>query len=232
VLELGGSDPFIVLSSADLTRAMDAAVAARVINNGQSCIAAKRFIVVDESYERFLDGMIARMSALRMGDPNLESTELGPLATPAIRDEVAQQVDALLAAGAKLRLGGRIPEGAGNFYPATVIDSVSMAVPAARQEIFGPVALIFRARDAAHALELANDSEFGLGASVWTRDRDEARSLARELQVGSVFVNAIVASDPRFPFGGIKRSGYGRELGGYGLREFVNVKTVRCNFYE
>jgi succinate-semialdehyde dehydrogenase/glutarate-semialdehyde dehydrogenase len=165
-----------------------------------------------------------------MGDPSLESTELGPLATPAIRDEVAQQVSALVAAGARIRLGGTIPEGAGCFFPPTVIDGIPSTAAAARQEIFGPVALLFCARNAAHALELANDSDFGLGASVWTADREEAQSFARSLQVGSVFVNAIVASDPRFPFGGVKRSGYGRELGGYGLREFVNVKTVRCFF--
>ena len=230
VLELGGSDPFIVLASATLTRAIDAAVTARTLNNGQSCIAAKRFIVVDELYEQFMQVFVAKMGALRVGNPALETTDLGPLATRAMRDEVAQQVAALVAAGARVHLGGLIPPGPGNFYPATVLDSISTSAVSARDEVFGPVALVFRARDASHALELANDSDFGLGASVWTEDREQAREFARSLEVGSVFVNSIVASDPRFPFGGIKRSGYGRELGGYGLREFVNIKTVRCLF--
>jgi succinate-semialdehyde dehydrogenase / glutarate-semialdehyde dehydrogenase len=232
VLELGGSDAFVVLSSADLTRAIAAAVRARTVNSGQSCIAAKRFIVVDELYAQFTRGFVAAMQALRVGDPNEDATDIGPLATPSIREAVDRQVREILAGGGKLLLGGSPTNRAGNFYPATVLGDVSPSLPAAREEIFGPVALVLRAKDAAHALELANDSEFGLGASVWTTDRAEADWFSRELQVGCVFVNAMVSSDARFPFGGVKRSGYGRELGAYGLREFVNVKTVRRFFGE
>ncbi len=227
VLELGGSDPFIVLPSANLDRAIAAAVRARTINNGQSCIAAKRFIVTEPVYDAFLEGFVAGMQGLRMGDPKLETTELGPLATPAIRAEVAGQVRRLVEGGARLVLGGVVPQGPGNFYPATVLDGFDPALPVAGEEIFGPVALVLRARAPAHALQLANDTEFGLGASVWTSDRQEAERFERELRAGSVFVNSMVISDPRFPFGGVKASGYGRELGEYGLREFVNVKTVR-----
>ena len=227
VLELGGSDPFIVLASADLDTAVATAVKARVVNNGQSCIAAKRFIVEDAVYDRFVPTFVERMRALKVGDPMDAATDIGPLATRAIRDEVAAQVEASVAAGARLLLGGQVPEGLGNFYPPTVLDRVPADAPAARDEVFGPVAALFRARDAADAVALANASGFGLGASVWTRDRQQAVLFARELQTGSVFVNDMVASDPRFPFGGVKRSGYGRELGGWGLREFVNVKTVR-----
>jgi succinate-semialdehyde dehydrogenase/glutarate-semialdehyde dehydrogenase len=229
VLELGGSDPFIVLPSADLDAAVATAVKARVINNGQSCIAAKRFIVADAVYDRFAGRFVASMQALRVGDPMAPDTDVGPLATPAIRDGVADQVARSVAAGARLLAGGRALEGPGNFYPPTVLAEVPPAAPAASEEVFGPVAALFRARDADHALALANNTSFGLGASVWTRDRAEAERFARELEAGSVFVNSMVASDPRFPFGGIKRSGYGRELGVFGLREFVNVKTVRMS---
>lgn len=225
VLELGGSDPFIVLGSADLEQAVATAVKARVVNNGQSCIAAKRFIVVDAQYEAFASRFVEAMRALKVGDPAQEDTDLGPLATLAIRDEVAKQVDDSVAGGARLLLGGK--RGSGSFYPPTVLGDVPADVPAAREELFGPVAALFRVRDGAAALVVANSSRFGLGASVWTRDRNEALWFARELETGSVFVNDMVASDPRFPFGGVKLSGYGRELGPFGLREFVNVKTVR-----
>lgn len=227
VLELGGSDPFVVLDSADLDRAVATAVRARVVNNGQSCIAAKRFIVLNGQYEAFASRFVEAMRALKIGDPALDDTDIGPLATPAIRDEVAKQVDESVAKGARLLLGGKRPGGAGNFYPPTVLGDVPADAPAAREEVFGPVAALFRARDAEAALAIANGSPFGLGASVWTRDRNEALWFARELEVGSVFVNDLVASDPRFPFGGVKLSGYGRELGPFGLREFVNIKTVR-----
>jgi succinate-semialdehyde dehydrogenase/glutarate-semialdehyde dehydrogenase len=227
VLELGGSDPFLVLPSADLDRAVTTAVKARVINNGQSCIAAKRFVVAEAIYDRFAERFVAAMRALRVGDPMAADTDVGPLATPAIRDGVADQVARSIAAGARLLVGGRALDGPGNFYQPTVLADMPPAAPAATEEVFGPVAALFRARDADQALALANGTSFGLGASVWTRDRAEAERFARELEAGSVFVNGMVASDPRFPFGGVKRSGYGRELGIFGLREFVNVKTVR-----
>jgi len=226
VLELGGSDPFIVLASADLEHAVATAVKARVVNNGQSCIAAKRFIVLDAQYEAFAARFVEAMRALKVGDPARDDTDVGPLATPAIRDEVAKQVNDSVAKGARLLLGGERP-GSGSFYPPTVLGDVPPDAPAAREEVFGPVAALFRVRDADAALAVANSSPFGLGASVWTRDRNEALWFARELETGSVFVNDMVASDPRFPFGGVKLSGYGRELGPFGLREFVNVKTVR-----
>jgi succinate-semialdehyde dehydrogenase/glutarate-semialdehyde dehydrogenase len=230
VLELGGSDPFIVLASADVERAVATAVQARIVNNGQSCIAAKRFIVVDTVYDGFARELAGRMRALRLGDPMDEQTELGPLATEAIRSELSRQVAESVAAGARVLVGGEAREGQGLFFPPTVLVDVPARAPAAREELFGPVAALFRVADADEALARANDTTFGLGASVWTRDRTEAARFSAELAAGSIFVNDMVASDPRFPFGGIKRSGYGRELGVHGLREFVNVKTVRMNF--
>jgi succinate-semialdehyde dehydrogenase/glutarate-semialdehyde dehydrogenase len=227
VLELGGSDAFIVLASADLPRAVETAVKARMVNNGQSCIAAKRFIVVDAVYDRFVRDFAAAMGALRVGDPMKADTQLGPLALASIRDGVAEQVERSVAAGARLLVGGQRPKGPGYFYPATVLAEVPTDAAAAREEVFGPVAAVFRVAGIDEAIALANDSQFGLGAAAWTRDRVEADRLARELESGSVFINGMVASDQRFPFGGVKRSGYGRELGVYGLREFVNIKTVR-----
>jgi succinate-semialdehyde dehydrogenase/glutarate-semialdehyde dehydrogenase len=227
VLELGGSDPFIVLASADVELAASTAVKARIVNNGQSCIAAKRFIVVDAVYDRFATAFVERMRALRMGDPFDETTDVGPLATRGIRDALHRQVADSVAAGARLILGGTPDDGPGNFYPPTVLVEVPSKAPAAREELFGPVAALFRVPNIDAAIALANDTRFGLGASVWTRDRAEGLHCARDIQAGSVFVNAMVASDPRFPFGGVKQSGYGRELGSFGLREFVNVKTVR-----
>jgi len=227
VLELGGSDPFIVMPSADLDAAVKAAVSARTINNGQSCIAAKRFIVAepiaDEFTRRFIDGM----RALKVGDPMDERTDIGPLAMPTIRDDLHDQVQRSVAAGATLALGGKPRDGAGWFYEPTVLTDVPEHAPAFCEETFGPLAAIVRAKDTSDAIRLANATRFGLGASAWTRDSAEMERFAREVDAGSVFVNAIVASDPRFPFGGIKASGYGRELSAFGIREFVNIKTVR-----
>jgi len=227
VLELGGSDPFVVLASADVDRAVVVAVKARMVNSGQSCIAAKRFIVVDAVYERFAAAFVAALAVLKVGDPIDPATELGPLATGPLLETLADQVKRSVAAGARLLLGGERLEGPGHFYAATVLADVPPAAPAFGEELFGPVATLLRARDAAHALALANATPFGLGASVWTRDGAEADRFARDLEAGSVFVNDMVVSDARFPFGGVKASGYGRELGAFGLREFVNVKTVR-----
>ena len=227
VLELGGSDPFIVLASADVPTAAAAAVTARTVNNGQSCIAAKRFIVVERVAREFVARFVAGMGALVVGDPMNDATQLGPLATAAIRDELHQQVETTRARGATLLLGGTPRAGRGFFYEATVFTDVPLDTAAARDELFGPVAPVFVVRDADAALALANSTDFGLGASVWTRDADEAAQFTAGIEAGLVFVNAIVASDPRFPFGGVKRSGYGRELGVVGLREFVNIKTVR-----
>jgi len=227
VLELGGSDAFIVLATADLPRAVATAVKARIVNNGQSCIAAKRFIVADAVYDRFVRDFSSAMAALRIGDPAAPDTELGPLALASIRDGVADQVDRSVAAGARLLAGGQRLEGPGYFYPPTVLADVPTDAPAAREEVFGPVAAVFRVAGVDEAIALANASNFGLAAAAWTRDRAEADRLAHELEAGSVFINGMVASDQRFPFGGVKRSGYGRELGVFGLREFVNIKTVR-----
>jgi succinate-semialdehyde dehydrogenase / glutarate-semialdehyde dehydrogenase len=227
VLELGGSDPFLVLPSADLDRAVATAVKARIVNSGQSCIAAKRFIVADAIYDRFAERFVAAMEALAVGDPMDSRTEVGPLATPAILDEVATQVERSVAAGARLLTGGRRVPGPGNFYPPTVLADIPPTAPAACEEVFGPVAALFRVAGIDQAIELANGTHFGLGAAAWTRDPAEAERLARQLEAGSVFINGMVASDARFPFGGVKRSGYGRELARFGLREFVNIKTVR-----
>jgi succinate-semialdehyde dehydrogenase/glutarate-semialdehyde dehydrogenase len=227
VLELGGSDAFIVLASADLPRAVATAVKARVVNNGQSCIAAKRFIVADAIHDRFVRDFSAAMAALRLGDPTQPDTTLGPLALASIRDGVADQVDRSVAAGARLLAGGKRLDGPGFFYPPTVLAEVPPDAPAAVEEVFGPVAAVFRVAGVDQAIALANATTFGLGAAAWTSDRGEADRLAHELEAGSVFINSMVASDQRFPFGGVKRSGYGRELGVFGLREFVNIKTVR-----
>jgi len=226
VLELGGSDPFIVMPSADLDTAIRTAVIARTINNGQSCIAAKRFIVHEMVYDRFVDGFVAGLQRLVIGDPQEESTEIGPLATEAILKEVAGQVDRSVAAGARLLTGGERVPGPGNFYQPTALDEIPEGSPARVEEIFGPVASIFRVGGVDEAIELANETSFGLGSSVWTNDPDERDRFVSGIEAGQVFVNAMVASDPRLPFGGVKESGYGRELGVWGIREFVNIKTV------
>jgi succinate-semialdehyde dehydrogenase/glutarate-semialdehyde dehydrogenase len=227
VLELGGSDPFLVLASADIDRAVATAVKARIVNNGQSCIAAKRFIVVDAVYEQFAAAFTEAMAELVVGDPLAPETQVGPLATSSICAGIADQVARSIAAGARLLVGGRRADRHGYFYMPTVLADVPPTAAAATEEIFGPVAALFRVPDTRAAIALANASPFGLGASAWTRDRAEAVRLTLELEAGSVFINEMVASDPTLPFGGVKRSGHGRELGRFGLREFVNVKTVR-----
>jgi succinate-semialdehyde dehydrogenase/glutarate-semialdehyde dehydrogenase len=226
VLELGGSDAFIVMPSADFERAVSTGVKARTINSGQSCIAAKRFFIADEVYDNFVRQFVEKMRALKIGDPFDETTEIGPLATARILNGVHEQVQKSIAMGAKLLTGGNRVHGPGFFYEPTVLVDVPKESPAYREEVFGPVASIFRVRDAAEAIEAANDSTFGLGASAWTNDNNEQELFISELESGMVFINAMVASDPRLPFGGAKRSGFGRELGAHGIREFTNIKTV------
>jgi len=226
VLELGGSDPFIVMPSADFESALRTAIKARTINSGQSCIAAKRFLVADNIYDEFLQRFVEGMRGLKIGDPFDDTTEIGPLATEQILQGVHEQVQKSVAAGAKLLTGGNRIHGPGFFYEPTVLVDVPIDSPAYSEEVFGPVASFFRVRDAADAVEIANATSFGLGASAWTNDRTEQELFASELETGMVFVNAMVASDPRLPFGGVKRSGFGRELGAAGIREFVNTKTI------
>src|ERR1700737_2304161 len=226
VLELGGSDAFIVMPSADFERGVSTGVKARTINSGQSCIAAKRFFIADEVYDNFVRQFVEKMRALKIGDPFDETTEIGPLATARILNGVHDQVQKTIAAGANLLTGGTRIAGAGFFYEPTVLVDVPRRAPAYGEEVFGPVASVFRVRDSAEAIEIANDSSFGLGASAWTNDPAEQESFASELESGMVFINALVDSDPRLPFGGVKRSGFGRELGAHGIREFVNAKTV------
>jgi succinate-semialdehyde dehydrogenase/glutarate-semialdehyde dehydrogenase len=227
VLELGGSDPFLVLPSADMAAAVETAVRARIVNNGQSCIAAKRVIAVGAAYDRFAPRFVDAMHALVVGDPMSRETQVGPLATAAILETLADQVDRSVAAGARVLAGGMRLHGVGNYYAPTVLADVPPTAPAYHEELFGPVATLLHARDLEEGIAMANATSFGLGASAWTRDRTEVERLARDIEAGSVFINGMVASDPRFPFGGVKHSGYGRELGLHGLREFVNVKTVR-----
>jgi len=226
VLELGGSDPFIVMPSADLDEAVKIAIKARTINNGQSCIAAKRFIVADEIYEEFARRFVAGMCALKVGDPLDETIDIGPLATESICAELDEQVQRSIAAGARLLTGGAPLPRAGNYYAPTVLTDIPPHAPAYTEELFGPVALLFRVRSLDEAIELANATTFGLGASAWTRDERERARFIEEIEAGAVFINAMVASDPRLPFGGVKRSGYGRELSAFGIREFVNIKAV------
>jgi succinate-semialdehyde dehydrogenase/glutarate-semialdehyde dehydrogenase len=226
VLELGGSDPFIVLADADLEAAAEMAVRARNQNAGQSCIAAKRFIVVEMVAEEFELRFAEGVSRLRIGAPEQRETQIGPLARDDLRDAIEAQVRRSLEQGARVAVGGHRMEGKGYFYAPTVLTGVTTGMPVAREETFGPVAAVIRAGDTDEAIGIANDSQFGLGASLWTRDVERARGLAREVQAGSVFINGMVASDPRLPFGGIKRSGYGRELSEFGIREFVNIQTV------
>jgi succinate-semialdehyde dehydrogenase/glutarate-semialdehyde dehydrogenase len=226
VLELGGSDPFIVLPSADLGKAVHWAVAARTVNNGQSCIAAKRFIVHDAIAEAFERRFTAAMAALVVGDPMDERTQVGPLATEDQVRTVDGQVRESAAAGARVLTGGKRLPGPGWYYAPTVLADIPAGSPADEEEVFGPVALLHRARDLDHAVRIANGTQFGLGASAWTEDPDEQRILIERLASGMVYVNAMVASHPALPFGGVKQSGYGRELGALGIKEFVNAKTV------
>jgi succinate-semialdehyde dehydrogenase/glutarate-semialdehyde dehydrogenase len=227
VLELGGSDPYVVLADADLDQAVETCVQSRLINSGQSCIAAKRFIVVDAVREEFTRRFVARMQRARVGDPLEAGTEVGPQARRDLRDGLQEQVERSVAAGAQVLLGGSPPAGDGAFYPPTVLAEVTKGMAAFDEELFGPVAAIVPARDEKAAIKAANDGPYGLGAAVFTQDEARGRRIAATaLEAGSCFVNGLVKSDPRLPFGGIKSSGYGRELGGWGIREFVNVKTV------
>jgi succinate-semialdehyde dehydrogenase / glutarate-semialdehyde dehydrogenase len=226
VLELGGSDPFIVMPSADMAQAVATAVRSRTFNSGQSCIAAKRFIVAASIADEFTDRFVAKMAALRVGDPQDPATEVGPMARGDLVDLLATQVADAVDRGARVLTGGTPMDRAGHYYPPTVIADVPRDSRAYREELFGPVAMLFRVGDADEAIALANDTPYGLGASVWTRDSAERDRFVAALDAGQVFVNAMVASDPRMPFGGVKMSGYGRELGPHGIREFTQVKTV------
>ena len=226
VLELGGSDPFIVLEDADIARAAQTAALARMQNTGQSCIAAKRFIVVSDVADRFVERFRAEIQVMKIGDPMSEDTDIGPMARADLREDLHQQVCHTIEQGGDLLLGGEIPEGPGFFYPATLIKDVRPHMSAAREEIFGPVAPVIVVKDEEEAVAVANDSPYGLGASIWTGDPGRGRDLARRIEAGSVFINGLVKSDPRLPFGGVKLSGYGRELSEEGIREFVNIKTV------
>ncbi len=227
VLELGGSDPYVILADANLEESVSMCVTGRLINSGQSCIAAKRFIVVDSVSQKFEELMVQQMAAATMGNPMEEETLIGPLARYDLRDELHAQVQRSIEKGATCLLGGSAPKGKGAFYPATVLSNVKKGMPAYDEELFGPVASIITAKDEQEAIAIANDSPFGLGAAVFTSDLEKGRRIAEfELEAGSCFVNAFVKSDPRLPFGGIKESGYGRELSHAGIKEFVNIKTV------
>src|SRR5215470_1056169 len=226
VLELGGSDPFIVMPSANLEEAAATAVKARIVNNGQSCIAAKRFIVAEAIADKFEKMFAEKMSALKVGDPFDEATELGPLSTAQGLEELDRDVRATVAGGARVLTGGKPLDRPGNFYAPTVLTNIPNGSPAHKEELFGPVASVFRAKNLDEAIRIANDSRFGLGASAWTNDQNERERFINELESGMVFINRMVASDPRLPFGGVKWSGHGRELGVHGIREFTNIKTV------
>ncbi|MDX2242030.1 MAG: NAD-dependent succinate-semialdehyde dehydrogenase [Leptolyngbyaceae cyanobacterium bins.302] len=226
VLELGGSDPFIVMPSADLDLATSTAVTARMINNGQSCIAAKRFIVAEAIAEAFEQKLVAKYQALKVGDPMLPDTDIGPLATPGILKDMVEQVQAIAAEGAKILFGGNRLNRPGHYFSPTIVTNIPAHSKLAKEEFFGPVALLFPVHDIDAAIRLANDTPFGLGSSAWTNDAVEQERFINEIDAGCVFINGMVKSDPRLPFGGIKRSGYGRELGIQGIHEFVNIKTV------
>lgn len=226
VLELGGSDPFIVLDDVDLDETASIAVKARLINNGQSCIASKRFIVVEKIYESFTQKFVNAMNQVKIGDPMDESVELGPIAREDLLYELDSLVKESVSKGAKILTGGKVLPGKGYYYAPTILDNLKKGMPAYDDEIFGPVASLIKAKDAEDAVRIANDSPFGLGASIWTKDINKAKRMATEIESGCVFINGMVKSDPRLPFGGIKNSGYGRELSHYGIKEFVNIKSV------
>lgn len=227
VLELGGSDPYLVLADADLDLAAEQCAQSRLLNTGQSCVGAKRFIVVESVYEAFLEKFVAQLKQAVMGDPLEAGTTLGPMARHDLRDELHEQVQKSVQAGAQCILGGEIPDHAGAMYPATVLVNVKPGMPAYDEELFGPVASVIKVSSEAEAIRVANDSDFGLGSAIFSRDTARAEQLAiHEMEAGACFINHFVKSDPRLPFGGVKQSGYGRELGSYGIREFVNVKTV------
>ena len=227
VLELGGSDPYIILPDADLPTAAKACATSRLINGGQSCIAAKRFIVVEQVYDEFLECFKAELAAKKMGDPNNDDSDLGPQASVELRDKLHEQVKKSIAKGANCLLGGEIPDQSGAWYPPTLLADVVAGMPAYTEELFGPVAVVIKARDLDHAIDIANSSDFGLGGALFTRDIETGRRIAREqIDSGAVTVNGFVKSDPRLPFGGVKDSGYGRELSYFGIREFVNIKAV------
>jgi succinate-semialdehyde dehydrogenase/glutarate-semialdehyde dehydrogenase len=226
VLELGGSDPFLVLEDADLEAAVATGVRARYQNAGQSCIAAKRFIIVERIFDEFQERFVEAVERLRMGDPTDRTTQIGPLARNDLRETLEQQVRRSSEQGAKLLVGGGRRSGRGYYFTPTVLTDVRPDMPASCEEVFGPVAALLKVRNADEAVQVANDSPYGLGANLWTSDLSRARRLARDIQAGQVFINGMVTSDPRLPFGGVKRSGYGRELSAYGIREFVNIQTV------
>lgn len=226
VMELGGSDPFIVLKDADIDEAVNVGVTARLLNNGQSCIAAKRFILVNDIADEFEAKFVQKMKVIKIGDPMESETELGPIAREDLLEELDTQIQQSIKQGATLLCGGKRLKQKGYYYPATVISNVQKEMVAYNEELFGPAAIIIRAKNEADAIRIANDSQFGLGASLWTEDIDRAQILATKIEAGSVFINGLVKSDPRLPFGGIKISGYGRELSHYGIKEFVNIKTV------
>jgi succinate-semialdehyde dehydrogenase/glutarate-semialdehyde dehydrogenase len=226
VMELGGSDAYIILDDVDLEKATDLATLGRLQNNGQTCIAAKRFIVLDAIYEDFVALFTKKMKAAKMGEPTNEEVYFGPMARIDLRDELHEQVTKTIKQGGRLVLGGIIPEGKGAYYPATILADLKPGMEGFDNELFGPAASVIRAKDDAHAVELANNSQFGLGSGVFTRNKERGEKLALQLEAGSSFVNKLVVSDPRLPFGGIKNSGYGRELAAYGIREFVNTKTI------
>ncbi len=229
VLELGGSDPFIVLADADIEAACTVGVNARLQNAGQSCIAAKRFIVVKNIAQAFIDGYRKKYEALRLGDPMDEATDVGPLVNEKMLSEIERQVNESVKKGARVEIGGRRRAGRGYFFEPTILSDVKKGMPAYEEELFGPVAAVMVADDENDAIRIANDTSFGLGASLWTRDVEKAKQLAARVEAGAVFINGMVKSDPRLPFGGVKRSGYGRELSSYGIKEFVNIKTVWVN---
>ncbi|MFP8487898.1 NAD-dependent succinate-semialdehyde dehydrogenase [Gracilimonas sp. Q87] len=230
VLELGGSDPYIILEDADISRAAETCATSRLINSGQSCIAAKRFIVTEKVYNKFVEEFTQIMKSKKVGDPFEEDTDVGPQARVDLRDELHEQVQKSVENGAKITLGGQKPESDGAYYPITILEDVGPGMPAYEEELFGPVAAIIKVKDESEAIRVANDTIFGLGAAVFSQDEERAEHIAAyELEAGCCFVNEFVKSDPRLPFGGIKQSGYGRELSLYGIREFVNTKTVYVN---